>query len=551
MLNRKKRLAVFQLAFSVFLSAGILAGEGSAQDFEIIALAGDNAPGTNTTFGSFTDELELEFDGDVSFLNNPSSPIAESLFQQLDGTIVPLAIDSEPFPGLMFVLDGVPIYDRTSSNEFIIGTNTTSSFSIELLVKGDTDGQFQEIVQQGQSLPGSPPDFLFNSLDQFTLLPSIADNGVVAVPGEIRNPNNGQVSQGIWADRNDGNGIVPILVEDTQWLNGECINSIQDYEMNNNGLFVVEAGLTGDNFRHIFGDLTGSLGIVSSFENALELELNDNNNVAVINRCELPMGVVEFQLIVGPPGQMGIVAKTGDPAPGFSGVALGDLQTNNSGVSRLLELNNRNESVFLSMLTGTGVSSANDEAVWKHSESGQLELVARKGDQAPGTSMVFGDLIGTTFFEVEINDRGQVALLAVVNDGTDDFSGIWVQDMQGQLQLVMIEGQQIDIDPGPGEDLRTITRLRPIQDLEMNKRGQLAFFSGLGSSSLEALFRSNVGYELIPGDTNGDGFVNLLDVEPFIDILSAGGFLEEADINGDGFVNLLDVQPFIALLSGG
>ena len=54
---------------------------------------------------------------------------------------------------------------------------------------------------------------------------------------------------------------------------------------------------------------------------------------------------------------------------------------------------------------------------------------------------------------------------------------------------------------------------------------------------------------VIPGDVNGDGDVNLLDVAPFVDLLSSGQFQAEADINGDGMVNLLDVGPFIDLLS--
>ena len=55
----------------------------------------------------------------------------------------------------------------------------------------------------------------------------------------------------------------------------------------------------------------------------------------------------------------------------------------------------------------------------------------------------------------------------------------------------------------------------------------------------------------ILGDVNCDGVVNLLDVVPFIDLLSSGGFSGKADINQDGVLNLLDVQPFVGLLSGG
>ena len=53
------------------------------------------------------------------------------------------------------------------------------------------------------------------------------------------------------------------------------------------------------------------------------------------------------------------------------------------------------------------------------------------------------------------------------------------------------------------------------------------------------------------GDVNRDGVVNLLDVTPFVELVSDSGFQLEADVNQDGIVNLLDVQPFVLLLSGG
>ena len=53
------------------------------------------------------------------------------------------------------------------------------------------------------------------------------------------------------------------------------------------------------------------------------------------------------------------------------------------------------------------------------------------------------------------------------------------------------------------------------------------------------------------GDVNCDGAIDLLDVGPFIDLISSGQFSDKADINGDGVVNLLDVNPFIDLLAGG
>lgn len=53
------------------------------------------------------------------------------------------------------------------------------------------------------------------------------------------------------------------------------------------------------------------------------------------------------------------------------------------------------------------------------------------------------------------------------------------------------------------------------------------------------------------GDINQDGIISLLDVSPFVNILTSSGFQCEADINEDGAVTLTDVAPFVAILTGG
>ena len=53
------------------------------------------------------------------------------------------------------------------------------------------------------------------------------------------------------------------------------------------------------------------------------------------------------------------------------------------------------------------------------------------------------------------------------------------------------------------------------------------------------------------GDVNCDGIVSLLDVGPFVELITNGDFSAKADINEDGAVDLLDVGPFVTLLTGG
>ena len=54
---------------------------------------------------------------------------------------------------------------------------------------------------------------------------------------------------------------------------------------------------------------------------------------------------------------------------------------------------------------------------------------------------------------------------------------------------------------------------------------------------------------ILLGDVNGDGLVNIGDIAPFIDILFGGATpVPEADINGDMMINLGDVASFVSLL---
>jgi hypothetical protein len=58
-------------------------------------------------------------------------------------------------------------------------------------------------------------------------------------------------------------------------------------------------------------------------------------------------------------------------------------------------------------------------------------------------------------------------------------------------------------------------------------------------------------FEVLRGDVNGDGEVNGLDVDAFVDVLLNGPPSATADMNADGSVNGLDVDSFVATVVGG
>ncbi len=75
---------------------------------------------------------------------------------------------------------------------------------------------------------------------------------------------------------------------------------------------------------------------------------------------------------------------------------------------------------------------------------------------------------------------------------------------------------------------------------------------GIWAASVGAgfIWASDVPEDILPGDVNQDGEVTLLDVAPFVKLITTGTFQAEADVNGDGVVDLLDVAPFVELLTG-
>ena len=56
--------------------------------------------------------------------------------------------------------------------------------------------------------------------------------------------------------------------------------------------------------------------------------------------------------------------------------------------------------------------------------------------------------------------------------------------------------------------------------------------------------------KFLAGDMDCNGTVDLLDVAPFVLAVNSPVFEEKADMNGDGMVNLLDVDLFTKGLEG-
>ena len=112
------------------------------------------------------------------------------------------------------------------------------------------------------------------------------------------------------------------------------------------------------------------------------------------------------------------------------------------------ENNDRDEVLFTHLLQGSGVTTTNDESIWL-ARGPDLRLVAREGDVAPDTNGAwFGTLIDAF---PALSNTGQLAFRArLTGPGVDETNdqGLWATDPAGVLHLVAREGMSIELLPG-------------------------------------------------------------------------------------------------------
>jgi len=125
---------------------------------------------------------------------------------------------------------------------------------------------------------------------------------------------------------------------------------------------------------------------------------------------------------LGPPGGLALLARDGEPAPGTPA------SVNFFRGFQAPLLNNTGQAAYMGCLTGPGiVSQVNDHGIWLGSP-GNLQLVARMGDPAPGTApgVIFSQLFFTG--ELRLNSAGEALFAGQLSGPGIDASndcGIW------------------------------------------------------------------------------------------------------------------------------
>ena len=419
--------------------------EGSGS-LALVARDGDLAPGTpGLTFaigGSFS-FLELNSAGQTSFQSPLTLPDGNDrgMWSEGRGSMALVARREDPAPGTpsgvtfnnFFVVPPV-LNDVGQTAFFAYLTGPEVNDSNNAGIWSESSGTLRMVARTGSQAPGTPNGVTYSLLLKAPFLNNL---GQTAFWGRLTGSGvDSTNTAGLWLEHS---GSVGLLVRAGDRAPGtpSGVNFIEffPYRLNNAGQIAFQASLTGS-------------GVGS---------MNDTG------------------IWAGPPGAFALVARSGSQAPGTS---IGTLFFHFERAT----LNEAGHAAFPAILSGTGVDTSNDKGLWSD-HSGTLTLIARDGDQAPGTPE------GVNFREIDsraaLNSAGQIAFGALlIGTGVDENSdrGIWATDRTGALQLIVREGGLLEVSQG---DFRSVREAYLAYDsLSGNSRG----FNNLGQLAFQAYF---------------------------------------------------------------
>ena len=206
-------------------------------------------------------------------------------------------------------------------------------------------------------------------------------------------------------------------------------------------------------------------------------------------------------------------------------------------------------STILDTLCGSGVFEGEGDVIilGQFAPGSALGLVSFESDLKLGAGA-----------STAIQLSGPIRSTAMQLSSTDRFDAVDVGGtltLGGDLVIGVFDG--FDIEPGQEFIIADVedSLIGQFNDLPEGASvgsfgGKDLFISYVAGDGNDVSLFSAAGPEFILGDVNQDGVVDFFDIAPFIAILSASDFLEQADINQDGIVNFFDISPFIGILSG-
>ncbi len=481
----------------VVVLLGLLAGFAPRQvaasgGLRTVALSGQEAPGAGegvvlkdpSTYPSMNSQGHVAYRSSVAGVGVETTNDS-GLWVDMGNNSLLVAREGEIAPGTSGALFG------SMSAININNLEGEAAFSAELSGAGvdessdrgiwrvAADGAESLVVREGDPAPGAGAGVTFSG----AYLAGLSDGGDLAFTGwldgvGIDNTND----RGIWRQQAGG---VPVLVARegnaapgvgnsvfgsssfsveanasgqiafTSRVEGSGIDSANDYgvwsEGGGNGLALIAR--EGDEIT-----VAGEGVLFRGFNSA---KINNAGQTAFLAGLS-GTGLGQFSeggvFRAGNDGQLSLVARTSDPAPGVADAYFSSVYLNAQ--------NDLGETVISGSLTGDDINSTNGWGIWSDAGGTGLELIARRGDAAPGTEL------GTVFVHFDapqprLNNEGRVALMAFAGPSREPGQpfhggkyGLWAQDTSGELQLILQQWDLLDVSDDPANpDLRVISGL--------------------------------------------------------------------------------------------
>lgn len=276
---------------------------------------------------------------------------------------------------------------------------------------------FNTIVLSGRASPGTPAGVQFESIFNW----SIGDSGTVAIRASLTGPGiTSQNNFGAWS----GNGVAlqslvrasdpaPGLAGVNIGFNSGIAPTVSD---DGSSAFVcsLTGAVTSANNSALYSGTPGNLSLVARTGDVApgtaspfaSLILMSSGNARTAFLANLAGATFNSGLWVGRPGTLEMLACGGLAAPG---TAAGVTWSAFSGTFHIPVINNSGQAIFPGGLQGPGVNFGNSVGIWAGT-AGNLQLIARGAEPAPGlpTGVVY-----SSFSSPSINNSGTV----LVNGG--------------------------------------------------------------------------------------------------------------------------------------
>lgn len=474
------RLAVWSVLGTVILLVTSARGEAQLFSYEKIALTGEPATaiGPGVSFERFF-SIVLNDSGQVAFQalfagSGVDSTNQSAIFLQSHGQQTLIARNGDAAPGGDAFFTGLsrPILNDAGQLLFrasLDGPTVTSQNNSGVVFSSGS--ALEMVAREGDDVPGMGPNIRIAepNIDSLVLNASGRSAFWASFIGNV-NP----INHAIFDDSGAGLGLVlhsgqtaPVGEPGV-----ELRNAFTAFAINDSGQLVFKSELQGtgvglSNDSVLLFSEGDSLNLAvregAPVSNAPGLNLGNVGTPTINNAGDVAFWAGLTGSAADPASSsaifalssdgLNLIAREGDQAPGLpAGVVLtrkiGDPVLSDAG-----------SLAFYTELAGPGLSLQNDSGLFTYSD-GELNLLAREGDQAPGLP---AGVKYRSFGPFTLNGPGRVlfgGLLTGAGVSSTNDSAVFATDPTGEVHLLLREGELFEVDPHRlTSDLRTISSI--------------------------------------------------------------------------------------------